>query len=143
MTKSLSLIIILFSITTFDVFSQSSCVTSVNSGSPSQTVCLDSAISTINFNIGDDGNRPDTISGLPAGLSFTVSQFVCITSPCNQNIMVTGTASASGVFPYTVKNANGDCSTSGTTGTITISTSGGCSRNCIANFSTSYDASQN
>ena len=96
-----------------------------------------------NFNIGDDGNRPDTISGLPAGLSFTVSQFVCITSPCNQNITLSGPPTASGIFPYTVKNANGDCSTSGTTGTITVSTSGSCSRNCIANYSTSYDASQN
>ncbi len=77
-----------------------------------QTVCINNAISNINFNITDAGTGA-TATGLPAGLngSFDAGVFT-----------ISGTPTEAGIFNYTV-NTTGNCTGQQTSqsGTITVS----------------------
>jgi PKD domain/Secretion system C-terminal sorting domain len=141
--KSIYVLIVSCCLITSTSFAQLPCVATVTSGTATQTICLDASLPSIRFNIGDDLHSADIVTGLPQGISYTVSQIRCITTPCNQTITISGTPSASGTFPYTLKNSGGGCTTSGANGTLTVSTTGTCARNCIPNYSTTYDTVQN
>jgi hypothetical protein len=77
-----------------------------------QTVCINTAIETIDFEISEAGTGA-TVSGLPSGLIGTFN---------NGLFSISGTPTEDGEFDYTV-NSTGDCSDQQTSisGTITVS----------------------
>lgn len=78
-------------------------------GSDNQTVCINTPIAAISYAVGGSGNG-GTVTGLPAGVTGTYSGGV---------ITISGSATVSGTFNYTV-NTTGPCVTPSATGTITI-----------------------
>ena len=79
------------------------------SGNNNQTVCINTPIVSISYNVGGGGTGA-TAGGLPAGLTGTYSGGV---------YTITGTPTASGTFNYTV-NTTGTCLQANATGTITV-----------------------
>jgi len=81
-----------------------------NSGSPVQSVCLNSSINPVKYNT--TNATSDSIIGLPAGVSG---------SWAGGAITISGTPLATGIYNYTVKLFGG-CGTISTTGKITVNT---------------------
>ena len=80
-------------------------------GSDAQTVCINNAISNINYNIGGGGTGASITSGaLPTGVTGSFSGAV---------FTISGTPTQSGVFNYTVTTA-GPCINSTLNGSITV-----------------------
>lgn len=78
-------------------------------GTDNQTVCINTAITTITYAVGGSGNGGN-VTGLPAGVTGTYAAGV---------ITITGTPTVAGTFGYTV-NTTGPCVIPSLTGTITI-----------------------
>jgi gliding motility-associated-like protein len=74
----------------------------------SQTVCINSAITTIN--LATTGATGATVTGLPAGVTGTWAA---------NTVTISGTPTAAGTFTYTVTTTGG-CPPATTTGTITV-----------------------
>ena len=142
MKKTYSTIMLLF-LVVMDNFGQSPCITTLRYGTPDQTICKDALISNINFNVGDDTYSPNVVSGLPQGIMFQKSNIQCITTPCNQDITISGIPTAAGIFSYTIVNSGGGCIPSSPTGTITVDTTGACAIPCTAKYNTAYDTIKN
>jgi hypothetical protein len=81
---------------------------SSSSGTDNQTVCINNAITDINYS--STGATGATFSGLPTGVTGSFS---------GGNITISGTPTASGTFNYTV-TLTGGCGTSTATGTIVV-----------------------
>jgi hypothetical protein len=79
-------------------------------GSTSQTVCKNVAITTIGFTVGGAATGAG-VSGLPTGVSGTFS---------GTTLTIAGTPSVSGTFPYIVTTTGGSCTAATATGTITV-----------------------
>ncbi len=77
-------------------------------GSANQTLCINTAMSSINFTT--TGATGATFAGLPTGVTGSYASNV---------VTISGTPSVSGVFPYTV-TLTGGCGTITATGTITV-----------------------
>ena len=142
MKTTYSTIMLLF-IVVMDNYGQSSCITTLRYGTSDQTICMDAPISNINFNVGDNTYSPDIVTGLPQGISYQKSNIQCITTPCNEDITISGTPTAAGVFAYTLVNSGGGCIPSSPTGTITVDTTGACAIPCVAKYNTTYDSTKN
>ncbi len=82
------------------------------SGSNTQTVCANTAISTITYNIGGSATGA-TVSGLPAGVTGSYSGGVV-------TISGTPTTNIGSPFNYTVSTTGGTCGTPALSGTITV-----------------------
>ena len=82
---------------------------SLTSGNNSQTICENTAIADITYSLGG-GATGASVSGLPAGLSGTFDGGV---------YTISGTATASGTFNYTV-TATGPCVNPSLNGTIRV-----------------------
>ena len=82
-------------------------------GSDNQTICINTPISNINYSIGGSGTGA-SVTGLPAGLSGSYSAGV---------FTISGTATVSGVFNYTV-TTTGPCGNPTATGTVTVTGDG-------------------
>lgn len=80
----------------------------LTTGNNNQTRCINTAISTINYNT--TGATGATFSGLPAGVTGSWAANV---------VTISGTPTASGTFNYTV-TLTGGCGTVTATGTITV-----------------------
>jgi len=78
------------------------------SSNTNQTVCINTAISDIDYTIGGGGTGA-TISGLPNGLSFNSSTYT-----------ISGSPTETGTFSYTI-TTTGTCQQPNATGTIVIS----------------------
>ncbi len=78
-------------------------------GTDNQTVCINTPIADITYNIGGSSNG-GSVSGLPAGVVGNFAGGV---------ITINGTPTVSGTFNYTV-TTTGPCSNPTTTGTITV-----------------------
>jgi len=78
-------------------------------GTDSQTLCINTAITNIIYNIGGSGNGA-TVTGLPTGVTGTYSSGV---------FTISGTPTVSGTFNYTV-TATGPCVEPTAQGTITV-----------------------
>ncbi len=79
-------------------------------GTDAQTLCINTAITGITYAIGGAGVTGATVSGLPAGVTGGYSAGV---------YTISGTATASGIFNYTV-TTTGPCATPSLGGTITV-----------------------
>ena len=79
-------------------------------GSTSQTVCKNVAITTIGFTVGGSATGAG-VSGLPTGVSGTFT---------GTTMTISGTPSVSGTFNYTVTTTGGSCTAATATGTITV-----------------------
>uniref|UniRef100_UPI002FC721F9 hypothetical protein n=1 Tax=Flavihumibacter sp. TaxID=1913981 RepID=UPI002FC721F9 len=92
-----------------NVLANSSIILSSAAITTDQTVCINSAISNIAYNVG--GSATDaTVTGLPAGVSGTYNAGV---------FTISGTPSESGTFNYTV-TTDGPCAEETANGTITV-----------------------
>jgi gliding motility-associated-like protein len=82
-------------------------------GTNSQTLCINTAITSIVYDIGGSGNG-GTVTGLPAGVNFNYNN-------STKKLTITGTPSANGTFTYTI-NPAGPCAfpVPAVTGTITV-----------------------
>ena len=78
-------------------------------GTNNQTVCINTAITTITYAVGGSSNG-GTVTGLPAGVTGSFAGGV---------ITISGTPTASGTFNYTV-NTTGPCVNPTATGTIIV-----------------------
>jgi gliding motility-associated-like protein len=78
-------------------------------GTDAQTVCINTAITAIQYTIGNGGTGA-TVLGLPAGVTGTYAGGL---------FTITGTPTAAGTFNYTVTTTGG-CSSSSLTGTIIV-----------------------
>jgi len=117
----------------------SPCNITLSSGSSAQTVCLGSSVTYTTY----DSQNNLNVNGLPPGVAYQYRSIMCCCAPCPSSyVEITDTARASGVYTYTVVGSY--CTNSATvTGTINVSTSGSCYRNCFANYTTTYDTAQN
>ncbi len=79
-------------------------------GTDGQTVCINTAVTNITYAIGGSATGA-SVSGLPAGVSGSYSAGV---------YTISGTATASGTFNYTVTTTGGSCSAATATGSITV-----------------------
>jgi|GEM_PF-1798939 len=93
------------------------------SGSNIQTLCNNSAITTITYNVGSPATGA-TVSGLPTGVSGSYSAGV---------FTISGTPTVKGIYNYTVTTTGSTCTVS-KTGTITVNapTMAGLTSACIA-----------
>ncbi|MEJ8820311.1 immunoglobulin domain-containing protein, partial [Lacibacter sp. H407] len=82
----------------------------LSSTSNNQTVCRNTAITDITFNVGG-GATGANITGLPNGLSGSFNAGV---------FTITGTSSQEGIFDYTIITTGNSCTAAQATGTITI-----------------------
>ena len=82
-------------------------------GSDNQTVCINSPIAAITYNVSGSSNG-GSVAGLPAGVTGIYAGGV---------ITITGTPTVSGTFNYTV-NTTGPCVNPTATGTITVTPDG-------------------
>ncbi|MEP1085805.1 MAG: glycine-rich domain-containing protein [Algoriphagus sp.] len=76
-----------------------------------QTVCQNVAITNITMTLGG-GATGATVTGLPAGITFSVS---------GTTLTISGIPTVSGSFPYSVTTTGNACTTATTNGTITVS----------------------
>src|SRR4029079_6738573 len=84
---------------------------SLTAGSASQTLCINTALTTIKYTIGGGATGASITSGsLPAGVTGSFSGGV---------FTISGTPSVSGTFPYTV-TSSGPCINPSLSGTITV-----------------------
>jgi len=81
----------------------------LTSGSAIQTVCINTAITTIEYTVAN-GATGATVIGLPTGVTGTFAGNV---------FTITGTPTSAGTFGYTVTTTGG-CSSASLTGTITV-----------------------
>ena len=83
-----------------------------SAGTNSQTVCINSAISTITYDFGGTATGA-VVTGLPAGLTYTV---------VGNTVSITGspTTLTGSPFTYTVTTTGGACGTPSLTGTLTV-----------------------
>ncbi|MFA7275025.1 MAG: gliding motility-associated C-terminal domain-containing protein [Crocinitomicaceae bacterium] len=84
----------------------------LTSGSNSQTVCDNNAITPIEYTIGGSATSA-TVSGLPAGVSFTFSAGI---------VTISGTPTTAGSYTYTVTTSGGVCPPVSITGVIEVTT---------------------
>ncbi|HYC40725.1 MAG TPA: PKD domain-containing protein [Chitinophagaceae bacterium] len=82
-------------------------------GSDNQTVCINTAITTITYAVGGSSTGA-SVTGLPAGVTGTYSAGV---------FTISGTPTVSGTFTYTV-TTSGPCATPNASGTITVNPDG-------------------
>lgn len=84
----------------------------LTSGSASQSVCVNTAIGTITYTLGGGANNA-TITGLPTGVTYTVS---------GNTVTISGTPSttAGSPFTYTINTTGNSCAPANRTGTITV-----------------------
>ena len=84
----------------------------LNSGNDAQTVCINAAISNIQYTIGGTGNGA-SVSGLPPGVSGTYNSglFIISGSPIS---------AAGSPYTYTVTTSGASCAVASITGTITV-----------------------
>ena len=80
------------------------------SGSASQTVCNNVAITPFAYTVGGSATGAG-VTGLPTGVSGTFT---------GTTLTVTGTPSVTGTFNYTVTSTGGSCGSATATGTITV-----------------------
>jgi len=78
-------------------------------GSNIQSVCINTAISNISYNI-TGGGTGGTVTGLPAGVNGVFSGGI---------LTINGTPTVTGTFNYTI-NTTGNCIQTSATGTITV-----------------------
>ncbi|MFN8251350.1 MAG: PKD domain-containing protein [Ferruginibacter sp.] len=79
------------------------------SGTPNQTVCINTPIINITYAVGGSGNG-GTVTGLPAGVTGTYA---------GGTITISGTPTVSGVFNYTTSTL-GPCANITSSGTLTV-----------------------
>lgn len=87
---------------------QNTLVLSSGAGTNAQTICINSALTTITYTT--TGATSATFTGLPAGISGVWS---------NNVVTISGTASLSGSYTYTV-SLDGGCGTTSLSGTILV-----------------------
>jgi gliding motility-associated-like protein len=85
---------------------------SLTSGSNSQTVCDNNAITPIEYTIGGSATSA-TVTGLPAGVSYTFS---------TGTVAISGTPTTAGTSTYTVTTSGGACPPVTLTGSIEVVT---------------------
>jgi len=85
-------------------------ILSSGAGTDAQTICLNTPITTITYNVTNSTNVQ--IKDLPTGFTYTYT---------NNVVTITGSSSVIGAFTYSV-NAIGECQSPTVTGTITIGT---------------------
>ncbi len=131
---------IIYVITLINTYAQVlDCNFTLNTGNNNQTICLDSPVNDITYNTQDNS----TVKGLPPGVTSKFFNINCCCAPCpTSHLDIIDTARASGVYTYTLVGSYCNNSTT-VTGTINVSTTGSCYRNCFANFITTYDTLQN
>ena len=96
---------------TITVNANSTITLSSAAGTDAQTVCINTSITNITYAVAGGGTGATiTAGGLPAGVTGTYAAGV---------FTITGTATVSGVFPYTV-TSNGPCVNPSLSGTITV-----------------------
>ncbi|HEX5149941.1 MAG TPA: putative Ig domain-containing protein [Parafilimonas sp.] len=83
----------------------------LSSGSATQPVCINAAITPIVFAIGGSGTGA-TVTGLPAGVTGSYDAGT-------KKFTISGTPNVAGTFNYTV-NTTGTCTAASATGTITV-----------------------
>lgn len=81
----------------------------LNSANNNQTVCINTPIANIQYNIGGTATGAG-VTGLPAGVSFTYSGGI---------VFIFGSPTAAGSFTYTV-TTTGNCAAATATGTLTV-----------------------
>jgi hypothetical protein len=93
---------------TITVSSPGSLTLSSAAGTTSQTVCVNSAITNIEYTVTNATGA--NVTGLPAGVSFSFS---------GGKVQISGTPTVSGTITYTVTTTGSSCNTS-VTGTLTV-----------------------
>lgn len=91
-----------------DVLHTISLITST--GSDAQMICENTGVSLIGYQFGGSAAGA-SVSGLPAGLGFSVT---------SDSVLISGTASTIGSFVYTVQTSGGACSPVSITGQIDV-----------------------
>ncbi|MGQ7868174.1 HYR domain-containing protein, partial [Sunxiuqinia sp. sy24] len=81
------------------------------SGNDDQTVCIDKAISTIEYTLGGSANNYELTGSLPAGVTESFSGNV---------LTLSGTPTETGTFAYTVTTTGSPCNNPSLSGTITV-----------------------
>lgn len=81
-------------------------------GLNTQTVCVNTPISPINYTIGGSATSASS-SGLPIGFTVMV---------VGTTVTVSGTSSISGIYPFTISTLGGTCTPATVSGTLTIET---------------------
>jgi len=82
----------------------------LSSGSTSQTLCINNAISPIAFAVGGNATGA-SVTGLPSGVSGVYN---------NGTFSISGTPTVTGVFNYTITTTGSSCQAATATGTITV-----------------------
>ncbi|MCL8008871.1 hypothetical protein M8845_15680, partial [Gelidibacter japonicus] len=77
----------------------------------SQTLCINSSLIPITYEIGGSATGASLSGALPAGVNYGFSAGV---------LTISGTPTASGSFNYTVTTTGGDCGTTSASGTIEV-----------------------
>ena len=94
-----------------DVTPSATVTLSSSAGTTSQTQCINTAITNITYTT--TGATNATVTGLPNGVTASFS---------SNNVVISGSPTVSGTFPYTI-NLTGGCGLVGASGTITVNPS--------------------
>ncbi|NOT52613.1 MAG: T9SS type B sorting domain-containing protein [Chitinophagaceae bacterium] len=82
----------------------------LTSGSANQTVCVNTAITTVTYTLGG-GATGATVSGLPAGVASSV---------VGTTLTISGTPTGTGTFNFTINTTGNACAVASSNGSITV-----------------------